>query len=294
MPLIRTPDERFANLPGFPYQPRNVEIDTARVHYVDEGQGQVILCLHGEPTWSYLYRKMIPGLMQAGRVIAPDFIGFGRSDKYTLESEYSFDMHTAMLQAFIERLDLREITLVVQDWGGLIGLRSVAEMPDRFARLVVMNTFLPTGREKLPAAFKIWQQFAARVPKLPIGRIIQRTTATEVPREVLAAYEAPFPSKKYQAGAKVFPALVPTRPDMPGAREMAKTRQFLKKWQKPALVLFAEADPILGGAHQFFRDLIPTAREHPAINIEPASHFLQEDQGEVIGRHIVEFLTRSP
>jgi haloalkane dehalogenase len=290
MPLIRTPDHHFHNLPGFPYEPNYIEINDARIHYVDEGQGEVILLLHGEPTWAYLYRKIIPPLMAGYRVIAPDFIGFGRSDKYTEVEDYTFDMHTETLKAFIEALDLSGITVVVQDWGGLIGLRTVAELPERFARLVIMNTFLPTGREPLSEAFLNWQKFAARVSSLPVARLIQNSTATEVPKDVLAAYEAPFPDPSYQAGAKIFPALVPTQRDMPGVPEMLVTRAFLKTWDRPAIVLFAEGDPVLGGAHNFFRRLIPTAREHPKINIEPASHFLQEDQGELIATHILDFM----
>ncbi len=293
MPLIRTPDERFENLVDFPFRPHFLEIAGARVHYVDEGQGPIVLCLHGEPTWSYLYRKMIPILSTTSRVIAPDFIGFGRSDKYTETSEYSFQMHRDTLVGLIEALDLTEITLVVQDWGGLIGLRVAAEMPERFARLVVMNTFLPTGEEKPSRAFLVWKRFATSAPKLRVGRIIRLGTVHPVPAEVIRSYEAPFPDRRYQAGAKIFPALVPIRPDSPGTAEMKATRARLREWRKPALVLFSDRDPILGGARSFFLQLLPTAQEQPDLLIRDAGHFLQEDRGAEIADHIVAFLART-
>jgi haloalkane dehalogenase len=293
MPVIRTPEERFANLSGYPFEPHYLDLNDVRLHYVDEGAGQVILCLHGEPTWSYLYRKMIPILVPQGRVVAPDFIGFGKSDKYTRQDEYSFQMHCDTLLHFIEMLRLTDITVVVQDWGGLIGLRVAAEMPERFARLVILNTFLPTGEEKLNAAFTAWRLFAKSVPALPIGRIIRGATAQPVSKEIIRGYEAPFPNRRYQAGAKVFPALVPISAEMPGAAAMKRTRAVLGEWTKPALVMFSDKDPILGGAHQFFRQLIPTAREQPEITIHDAAHFLQEDKGEDIAEHIVAFLERT-
>jgi haloalkane dehalogenase len=293
MSLIRTPEDRFENLPGFPFPPHYVEINGARVHYIDEGTGPVVLCLHGEPTWSYLYRKMIPILSPVSRVIAPDLIGFGKSDKFTEQSEYSIQMHRDTLVAFIGALELEDITLVVHDWGGLIGLRVAAEMPGLFSRLVILNTFLPTGEEKPTKAFITWKEFAHRVPRLPIGRIIQGSTVSDVPKEVLRAYEAPFPDKDYQAGAKIFPELVPIEADMPGVAEMKRARLGLKEWNKPALVMFSDSDPILGGAHQFFHDLIPSARDHPKITIRGAGHFLQEDKGEEIAEHIVAFLERT-
>jgi len=286
-PLIRTPEERFANLPGYPFAPHYMEIGGARLHYVDEGSGQPILCLHGEPSWSYLYRKMIPVLGGYGRVLAPDFIGFGKSDKYTRVSDYTFQMHTNTLKAFIQQLDLREITIVVQDWGGMIGLRVVAEMPERFARLVIMNTALPVGGRKPSAAFRVWRAFASRSPILPIGLIMQIGTVSRLPKEVIRAYQAPFPGKQYKAGARAFPALVPVSPDMPGVAALKRTRAVLSEWQKPALILFSDKNPILGGAHAFFRKLMPTA---VAGTIHNAGHFLQEDKGEEIAGRIARFL----
>lgn len=288
--LLRTPDERFYDLPDYPFAPHYVNIGEARMHYVDEGHGRPILCLHGEPTWSFLYRKMIPILAKAGRVIAPDWLGFGKSDKFAELEAYSFQMHRDTLVAFMEALDLQDITLVVQDWGGLLGLRVAAEMPDRFARLVILNTFLPTGEERPSPAYRAWRMFAKTAPELPIGRIVQQATVSELPPEVLRGYEAPFPDASYQAGAKTFPLLVPMSPDDPGAEAMRHTRQVLRHWQKPAVVLFSDQDPILGEARDFFRELIPAVRGRPEIVIRAAGHYLQEDKGEEIASHILDFI----
>lgn len=294
MTLIRTPEERFKNLNGYTFAPNYLEINGARVHYLDEGAGEVILCLHGEPTWSFLYRKMIPILAGSGRVIAPDFIGFGKSDKYTEMSDYSFQMHRDTLTTFIEKLDLHNITVIVQDWGGLLGLRVATEMPQRFARLVILNTFLPTGEEKPSRAFKVWQAYSQRADVLDIGRVIDSACITDLSDEVIRGYEAPFPGKEYMAGAKIFPSLVPTEPHHPGVDSMKHARAVLSHWTKPAIVMFSDKDPILGGADKFFRRLIPTTQDQPEITIHNAGHFLQEDKGEEIAQHIVEFITRTP
>ena len=288
MDAFRTPDERFSALPGYGYEPHYAEVDGLRIHYLDEGDGAPIICFHGEPTWSYLYRKMIGPLVSAGhRVICPDFAGFGRSDKPTDRDWYSYDRHVGVMTRLLDQLDVREATVVVQDWGGPIGLRWAVENPDRVARLVIMNTGLFVGQ--VNEAFMAWRNFAERNPDLPVGFVINGATATDVPAEVIAAYEAPWPNAESKAGVAMFPLLVPTSPDAPGAAEMGAARDRLAQWDRPTLVCFSDSDPIFTPkAGQRFVDLIPGAGE--LCVIEGAAHFLQEDKGEEIAAEINRFL----
>jgi haloalkane dehalogenase len=289
MDIHRTPDERFADLPGFPYEPRYAEVGGLRMHYVDEGEGSPVVCFHGEPSWSFLYRRMLPPLVAAGhRVICPDCAGFGRSDKPTDPGWYSYERHVEQVAGVLDRLDLTGATVVVQDWGGPIGLRWAVEHDDRVDRLVVMNTGLFTGR--VSKGFLQWRAFAERNPDLPVGGILQGATTTDLSQEVVAAYEAPFPSAESKAGAATFPLLVPTEESAPGAAEMAAVLDVLSRWEKPALVAFSDSDPVFPSpkAGQVFVDLIPGAGEQ--VVIEGGGHFLQEDRGEVIAAAILEWM----
>lgn len=294
--ILRTPDDRFTNLKEWTYDPHYTEINGARVHYIDEGEGETFLCLHGEPTWAYLYRKMIPVLSARHRVIAMDFIGFGRSDKYAEREAYSFEMHRQTLATFIEQLDLKNITAVVQDWGGIIGLRVATEMAERVKRLVIMNTGLPTGDVPATEGFMKWRAYAMRTPDLPIGQIVRRSAARPelITDEIVAAYDAPFPNAAYKAGAQMFPELVPVEYEQAGAREMRETREALSGWDKPALVMFSDSDPVTAGGDRFFRKLIRTANREPEVTIREAGHFLQEEKGEEIARHVQNFVERTP
>ena len=288
MEAFRTPDERFEGLPGFEFAPHYEQIDGLRLHYLDEGEGDPVVCFHGEPTWSYLYRKMLPPLVAGGhRVIAPDYAGFGRSDKPTDRDWYSYDGHVELMTALLERLDVRGATVVVQDWGGPIGLRWATENPERVDRLVIMNTGLFAGQ--VNKAFMAWRNFAERNPDLPVGFVIDGATATDVPKDVIQAYEAPWPNAESKAGAAAFPLLVPISEDAPGVPEMNAARDRLAAWEKPALVCFSDSDPIFTPkAGQRFVDLIPGAVGLTVI--QGAAHFLQEDKGEEIAAEINSFL----
>jgi haloalkane dehalogenase len=281
MDVFRTPDERFANLPGYPYEPHYVEVDGLRLHHIDEGSGAPVLCFHGEPSWSYLYRHMLDRLVETGhRVVCPDLVGFGRSDKPTDQAFYTYERHMDVVTRHLDQVHLEDITVVVQDWGGPIGLRWAVENADRVSRLVILNTGLFNG--KVSKGFMAWREFVERTPDLPIGMIIQGATTTDLPPEVVAAYEAPFPTPESKAGAQRFPLLVPMSYDDPGVPEMQATRAALSGWDKPVLVAFSDTDPVFPypKAGEQFTELIPTAGEQ--VCIEGAAHFLQEDRGREI------------
>jgi haloalkane dehalogenase len=299
--IVRTPDERFAGLPDFPYEPGYVTVDDddddggqLRVAFVDvgPGDGDVVLLLHGEPSWSFLYRRMIPVLVDAGlRVVAPDLVGFGRSDKPVDPAAYSYARHVEwMRRALFDGLGLRDVTLVGQDWGGLIGLRLVAEHPDRFARVVAANTGLPTGDSPMSEAFLAWQRFASTAAEFDIGRVVQNGTVTPLPPEVVAGYDAPFPDDRSKAGARVFPSLVPTAPDDPAAAANRAAWEVLARFDKPFLTAFSDGDPITGGGDRIFQRVVPGAQGRPHTTLRGGGHFLQEDVGPELARVVAQFV----
>jgi haloalkane dehalogenase len=290
--VLRTPDERFADLADYPFQPRFLETAGLRLHYVDEGAGRPVVLFHGEPTWSYLYRKVIPPLVAAGyRAIAPDYAGFGKSDKPTNPGFYTYDAHVALMAAVLDRLDISGATAVVQDWGGPIGLRLTVEHPEWFDRLVVMNTGLFSGG-RVGAGFMQWRQFVERTPDLPIRLIMGRSSATEWPEAALDGYDAPFPDKSYKVGAHRFPLIVPLSTEDEGAAEMADVKSQLAGWGHPSLVLFGTEDPIFP-VRVGERWVERLSGAGPLELVEAAGHFLQEDQGETVAERIIAFLQRT-
>ena len=291
METYRTPDSQFENLPGYPFAPHYVEFEGMRMHHVDEGGGEPVLLLHGEPTWSYLYRRMVPPLAATFRCIAPDYLGFGRSDKPLRIEDYTYDLHAASIRSLVEQLDLHDITVVVQDWGGPIGLRVATELRERFKRLVVLNTGLFASSKNWPTpGFMQWRTFAERVGMdMPVGRIIQLSTATELDDATLAAFEAPWPVREAKAGVAAFPLLVPLSADDPNAQAMLRVMDELRGWNVPALVCWSDGDPVfpLKAGHAMAA-LLPGSggRIH---ELSGASHMLQEDKGEEIARLILDF-----
>ncbi len=296
MRILRTPDDRFANLSGYPFEPNYAEVSdheggTLRVHYLHEGpsDGPLVLCLHGEPSWSYLYRRMIPLLAEAGcRVVAPDLVGFGRSDKPSEQSDYTYERHVAWMQeAIIDGLDITEATLFGQDWGGLIGLRLVAENPDRFARVVVGNTGLPTGHGEPTEAFLAWQQFSQSTEDFDIGFMVNMGSARELDPAEIAAYNAPFPDDSYKAGARIFPTLVPTNLDDPAAPANQAAWKVFSEWEKPFITCYSDGDPITrGGARQFLERVPGTQGQ--THRTTTGGHFFQEDCPEDLARIVTD------
>jgi len=293
MDALRTPDERFEALPGYPFAPRYQAVtDGLRMHYIDEGprDAPAVLLLHGEPSWSYLYRTMIPGLTAAGlRAVAPDLIGFGRSDKPAHRGDYTYQRHVGWLASFIEALDLQNITLFCQDWGGLLGLRLVAEHEARFARVVASNTFLPTGDQPMPEAFFAWRRFSQETPELPVGSIVEKGCARPLGPGVKAAYDAPFPDERYKEGARQFPMLVPASPDDPASEANRQAWQALSRWTKPFLTAFGDSDPITRGADRLLQAMIPGAAGQPHVTVARGGHFIQEDAGPELAEIVARF-----
>jgi len=299
MQTLRTPDERFADLPDFPFAPHHVEVDdgeggTLRVHHLDEGPTDAppVLLMHGEPTWSFLYRHVIPGLVAAGhRVVAPDLVGMGRSDKPTERSDHTYARQVEwMRQALFDRLDLRDITFFGQDWGSLIGLRLVALDPDRYARVAIGNGGLPTGHGPASEAFLAWQRFSQETEDFPVGRIIDGGCTTSLAPEVVAAYDAPYPDDSYKAAVRVFPSLVPTSSEDPATPDQEAAWRVLERFERPFLLCFSDSDPITRGGDAPFLAKVPGAQGQAHTTIEGGGHFLQEDRGPELAQVLVDFI----
>jgi haloalkane dehalogenase len=298
---LRTPEDRFRGLPDFPFAPHYAEVPSddggppLRLHYLDEGPAaaaDTVVLLHGEPSWCFLYRNVIPPLLGAGlRVVAPDLIGFGRSDKPVDREDYTYARHVGWLrEALFGSLDLSGITLFCQDWGGLLGLRLVAEQPERFRRVVASNTGLPTGDDRTTDAFFAWQRFSQEVPKLPVGKIVETGTTTTLSPEVMAAYDSPFPDERYKQGARQFPALVPTAPDDPASADNRRAWESLRRFDRPFLCAFSDQDPVTKGADRAFVQAVPGARGRPHTTITGGGHFVQEDRPEAVASVIIDFV----
>jgi len=286
----RTPDERFADLPAYDFDPHYVEQDGLRMHYVDEGEGQAVLLLHGEPTWAYLYRKVIRAVAPVARCIAPDYFGFGRSDKPVARDWYSYDAHSATLERFVDELDLRDVTVVMQDWGGPLGMRLAVERPDRISRMVVMNTGIFAGRPPSDTWLSFRELVRRTGPDFQAGQLIRITCTTDLPDDVVASYDAPFAAPDSKTGVLMFPELVPTEPDHPSAGTMLVVREKLHSWDRPALVFFGDSDPVFSTrVAERLAELIPGAELQEPI--AGAGHFLQEDAGEEVGRRIAAWLS---
>lgn len=296
MDVLRTPDECFANLPEYPFTPNYTTVPSGegaelRIHHVDEGSGDdVVLCMHGEPSWSYLYRHMIPKFVAAGlRAVAPDLVGFGRSDKPAARTDYTYQSHVDWMTAWLEANDLTRITLIGQDWGGLIGLRLAAENPDRFDRIVVANTGLPTGEGQISEAFMTWRKFSQDMPEMLIGQLLNQSCGG-LPDEIVAAYDAPYPDESYKEGARQFPLLVPISEDDPAAAANQRAWAVFESWQKPLLTAFSDGDAVTAGGEAVFQTRVPGAQGQPHTTIAGGGHFLQETHGEELADVVIAFI----
>ncbi len=295
--VLRTPDNQFVNLPGYDFTPRYLNIEDAdlgdiRIHFVDEGpaDGRTVIMMHGEPSWSYLYRYMIKNVSAAGmRVLAPDLVGFGRSDKPSKTSDYTYTKHVSWMREWFERVNVNDAVLFCQDWGGLIGLRLVADFPDRFSGVIAGNTFLPTGRGKPSEAFESWKTFSQTVPVFPTGGVIQGGTVKELGEGVREAYDAPYPDETFKAGARIFPSLVPVSEDMDGAADNVKAWKVLSKFEKPFLTCFSDSDPVTKGSDKLLQKLIPGCEGQAHTTVQGGGHFLQEDCPKELSEIIVDF-----
>lgn len=299
MELLRTPDDRFENLSGYPFKPNYLTINDRsenvgiRVHYVDEGNhnSQTVLMLHGEPSWSYLYRKMINPFVEAGyRVVVPDLPGFGKSDKPAKRTDYSYARYVEWMHDWLKAMDLQDVILICQDWGGLIGLRLVAEESERFARVVTSNTMLPTGDHSPGDAFTQWQKFSQEVPAFPTGQIVNKGSVLNLSDAEMAAYDAPFPDETYKEGARQFPTLVPVTPDNPESQANRDAWSVLMTFSKPWLCAFGDSDPITGAAAPVIQKLVPGCQGQPHTTLRGGGHFIQEDCGEELSRVVLEWL----
>ena len=296
MRVLRTPDSQFTDLPDYDFRPNYTHISPSlRLHYVDEGpkDAPVVIMMHGEPSWSYLYRNMIKSVSAAGlRVLAPDLIGFGRSDKPAEQSDYSYTQHVSWMQTWLDTMNVQDAVLFCQDWGGLIGLRLVAENEGRFKAVIAGNTFLPTGDRDPGEAFKKWQEFAKTAPEFPVGGVIRGGTVKPLGEGVEQAYNAPYPDESYKAGARIFPALVPTSPNMDGVKENLKAWEVFKQWDKPFLTCFSDQDPVTAGRDKIFQKLIPGCQGQPHQLLKGGGHFLQEDLSDEVSKIIINFCQR--
>lgn len=296
--VLRTPDSCFERLPDYPFEPNYFMLNDGRLgelrlHYLDEGpkDGPVVLLMHGEPSWSFLYRKMIPPLVNAGfRVLAPDLIGFGKSDKPTRKSDYTYQRHVDWMMHWLIGMNVENVTLFCQDWGGLIGLRLVAKQPEWFDQLIISNTALPDGIIPMAKEFSAWVLYSKFSPRFPIGGVLQKGTARTISKDVEHAYDAPFPNNRYKAGARIFPRLVPTSEKDIGARDNQQAWRVLEQFEKPVMTLFGDSDPVTGNWAEVFQSRIPGARGQPHRIIEAGGHFIQEDAGPELAEALIDFV----